>query len=286
VAAVGTAGAQARPAITGIAFARVYATQPDTSIAFYKTLGFVPESVGSTTQFAVSDSQWIEVEPLPQPAPPTRWDAVGYTTRDVKAMERYLEAKGVAIAEPLKNGEFGVRDPEGNSVYFVQAGSYKRTVAQQLAKQESSHRIIHTGILVKDATTENAFYQDILGFKPYWHGGMKDGSTDFVSLQVPDGTDWLEYMLNRPAQPSLRQAGVMDHFSLGVEHMSDAMAALKTTHCVGENCSKTQMGRDGKVQMNLFDPDLTRIEFMEFKPSGTTCCSAFTGPHPSAVESR
>lgn len=282
---LGIAHAQQRPAITGIAFARVYASQPDASVAFYKTLGYLPETSNSTTRFAVSDSQWFEVVPLPQPAPASRWDAVGYTTRDVKAMQRYLESKGITITDPLKHGEFGVRDPEGNLIYFVQEGSYKPTATQKADSHESSHRIIHTGFMVKDEKAENAFYQDILGFKPYWHGGMKAERTDWVSLQVPDGTDWLEYMLNNP-NPDLRQSGVMDHFSLGVEHMSDVVASLQENHCTGENCSKTQMGRDGKVQLNVFDPDLTRIEFMEFKPSGPICCSPFTGANPTEVEQK
>jgi hypothetical protein len=41
------------------------------------------------------------------------------------------------------------------------------------------------------------------------------------------------------------------------------------------------MGKDGKWQLNVFDPDLTRVELMEFKPVEKPCCSGFTGPHPS-----
>jgi len=44
------------------------------------------------------------------------------------------------------------------------------------------------------------------------------------------------------------------------------------------------MGRDGKRQLNVFDPDLTRIELMEFKPAEKPCCSDFTAPHPSETE--
>ena len=42
-----------------------------------------------------------------------------------------------------------------------------------------------------------------------------------------------------------------------------------------------QMGRDGKWQLNLYDPDQTRIELMEFTPTGKTCCSEFQGQHPT-----
>ncbi len=57
-------------------------------------------------------------------------------------------------------------------------------------------RIIHAGFIVHDRAATEHFYKDILGFRPYWHGGMKDDETDWVSMQVPDGTDWLEFMVN------------------------------------------------------------------------------------------
>jgi hypothetical protein len=36
----------------------------------------------------------------------------------------------------------------------------------------------------------------------------------------------------------------------------------------------------GKWQMNLYDPDGTRIEFMEFTPVQKPCGSEYTAPHP------
>ncbi len=105
--------------------------------------------------------------------------------------------------------------------------------------------------------------------------------TDYQSIQVPDGTDWLEYMLNVSPIPTLKQAGVMDHFSLGVAHMADAIAALERNKCEGPNCAKTQVGRDGKVQLNLFDPDFTRVEFMEFTPAKEPCCSPLLASTPA-----
>ena len=44
--------------------------------------------------------------------------------------------------------------------------------------------------------------------------------------------------------------------------------------------SKVQMGRDGKWQLNVYDPDGTRVELMEFTPKQTPCCAPFTAPHP------
>jgi len=292
----GSLQAQQRPAITGIAFARMYASNLPVSDDFYKMLGFAAEpQVGTLQRYDVSASQWLEVVPLPDPAPTARLAAVGFTTRSAAGLEKYLRAKGVEIVAPLKQGEFTVLDPEGNRVVFVQEGSHK-LVAQHGdgVGETTSQRIIHVGFAVKSAAAEDHFYRELLGFHEYWHGGMTDDRTDFVSLQVPDGSDWLEYMLNGHAsadpKENLRQLGVMDHFSLGVAHMQDAVDELARNGCAktpqAANCAKTQMGRDGKVQLNVFDPDLTRVEYMEFKPSGPICCSEIKGKQPTEVEDK
>jgi catechol 2,3-dioxygenase-like lactoylglutathione lyase family enzyme len=296
LAVTGRLTAQQRPAITGIAFARMYAANPPASDHFYKMLGFAPEPLDGTLQrFDVNSSQWLEVVPLPDPAPPARLAAVGFTTRNAVVLEKYLQAHGVQVVEPLKKGQFTVLDPEGNRVVFVQTGSHRMAAGSRDGVGETtSQRIIHVGFEVKSAPAEDRFYRDLLGFHDYWHGGMTDTRTDFVSLQVPDGTDWLEYMLNRTVLPdpvaNLKQTGVLDHFSLGVAHMQDAVDALARNGCAhtsqAANCARTQMGRDGKVQLNVLDPDFTRVEYMEFKPSGPICCSEFKGRQPSEIEDK
>jgi hypothetical protein len=110
---------------------------------------------------------------------------------------------------------------------------------------------------------------------------MKDGDTDWVSLQVPDGSDWLEYMLNHPEQIDLERTGVMNHISLGVPDMPKAQALLELHGWKPHGGEHAQMGRDGKRQLNVFDPDFSRIELMEFKPAEKPCCSDFTAAHPT-----
>jgi catechol 2,3-dioxygenase-like lactoylglutathione lyase family enzyme len=141
--------------------------------------------------------------------------------------------------------------------------------------------MIHAGFLVHNRDAEDHFYRDLLGFHLYWHGGMKPDETDWVAMQVPDGTDWLEYMLHQPEQPDLRIMGVLDHISLGVADMKKAQALLESHGWKPHDSEKAQMGKDGKWQLNIFDPDLTRIELMEFKPVEKPCCAEFTGPHPT-----
>jgi catechol 2,3-dioxygenase-like lactoylglutathione lyase family enzyme len=277
-------GAQARPAITGIAFVRMDSANAAASDAFYgKTLGFTKvEGKDGVARYEVNPAQWLEVVALPEDAPATRMPIVAFTTRDVKGMKRYLSAHAVAAVGELPEGGFTVRDPEGNLIGFMQTGAMKGKL--EVSARATSRRIIHAGFVVNDRAKEDGFYRGLLGFRTYWQGGQTDGQLDYMSIQVPNGTDWIEYMLNTGQTMDARQMGVMNHFSLGVGKMSEAIDALAKNGCTSGDCSKTQMGRDGKVQLNLFDPDLTRVEFMEFLPSGKICCTAFKGQHPKAEE--
>ena len=290
IASIAPLGAQAvkRPAITGIAFARFYTTDPAGAEKFYgDTLGYKRLESNGVWIYPVNSSQWIEIlTSPPPPKPDVRMAAVGFTTRDAAALERYLAAHGITAELPLKAGEFGVRDPEGNLVIFVQAGSNKSVAKAPASPNAASRRMIHAGFIVRDAAKEDTFWRDLLGFRPYWHGGRTEDRVDWQSAQVPDGTDWVEYMLNASPTPTLKQAGVMDHVSLGVPHMTDAIAQLQKNKCEGTACTESKVGRDGKVQLNLYDPDLTRVEFMEFTPAQEPCCSPFTGKNPGPEEDK
>jgi catechol 2,3-dioxygenase-like lactoylglutathione lyase family enzyme len=272
---------QQRPRITGIAQVRLYTATPEPSNDFYgRTLGLERTTMGAASVYTVNSLQSIEVEPLPSPEPRSRLAAVVLRTSNAAAMEHYLRAHAVTIDQPLSHGTFGVHDPEGYSILFTQS----LTGIGHTSPKETAHRIIHAGFVVKDRAAEDRFYREILGFHIYWQGGQKDGQLDYMALQVPDGSDWLEYMLSPNAGANAKQLGGSNHLSLGVTHMSDAIAALQRNHCEGPNCTKSQLGRDGKTQLNLFDPDLTRVEYMEYTPVATPCCSPILGKAPGEKE--
>ena len=124
--------------------------------------------------------------------------------------------------------------------------------------------------------------QGLLGFRPYWYGGMKDDRTDWVSQQVPDGHDWLEYMLaHGPGNATQRQLGVMDHVSIGVVSVPDTYKVLQAADRLGHQDQTPKVGRDGKYQLNLYDPDGTRVEVMNFHATEKPCCSPFTAEDPA-----
>ena len=291
IAALTTAAvaAPARPPITGIAHIGLAAQNMAADRTFYThTLGWkaVPSAENPHgMRFYGDPRQAVEVEPASS-ASELAFQHVAWATTDVEGMRRYLASKSVSVpmhVTKLRDGAqlFRVKDPEGNTVEFYQRPAGVSTAPHNLPGSLSG-RMIHAGFIVRSAAAEDRFYRDILGFHLYWTGGMKPGTTDWVSLQVPDGTDWLEYMLNAGDHPSHHQIGVDDHFSLGVDKMDPVVAEIaKRGFTPGAQHAK-QMGKDGKVQFNLYDPDDIRIEFMEFKPAEKPCCHAFEGKQPSA----
>lgn len=280
-----------RPPITGIAKVAVYASNPVQSRHFYGDfLGFAEDrddGQSATQRYRVSPQQSIEVDPLPQGAA-NHLEYVAFATPDVAALRRYLLGKHVAVAGNIQEQAdgtqfFWVNDPEGHRIEFIQATTKARLVPiiQVQGKQVSRH-ILHAGFIVHDRAAENHFYRDVLGFHEAWHGGMKDGTTDWVDMQVPNGSDWIEYMLHGAAPPSSQESGVLNHFALGVASIQKTAEFLQQRGWHPSQREHAQMGRDGKWQLNLYDPDGTRVELMEFRPVQTPCCSPYTLPAPQA----
>jgi catechol 2,3-dioxygenase-like lactoylglutathione lyase family enzyme len=233
-------------------------------------------------RFYGAPRQWVEALPAESvDEHPFRY--VAFATSDANRMRLYLAQHHVSVPAGVTRWAdgsqgFRVKDPEGNVVEFVQQGpelAHSTTNPRAISSQ-----MIHAGFIVHSVSVEDNFYKKILGFRPYWKGGMKDGVTDFISIQVPNGTDWIEYILNVPPNPSHREMGVVDHFSLGVMDIDTVVSKLSQRGWKPSPDSHKLMGRDGKYQLNLYDPDDVRVEFMQLRPTEKPCCSPFTGPQP------
>jgi catechol 2,3-dioxygenase-like lactoylglutathione lyase family enzyme len=290
----GSALAQQRPKITGVSHLSVYTSDATKAEHFYvhdlgAMKGTDPQN-SAGVRYYFNPVQFVEVLSLPSSAGPVnRMDHAAYNTADAEALLKYLAAHHVAVPAGVTKGSdgsryFDVTDPEGNRIQFVQPPVHPPAVPPNAL---SSH-IIHVGYIVHDAAVEDAFYQTLLGFRPYWHGGMKDDVTQWMSFQVPDGTDWVEYMMVKgtektgiPAGMSRDGAGVLDHIALGVPNIEKAANLLYTGERLNARASDPKIGRDGKWQLNLYDPDGIRAELMEFQPVAKPCCSPFQLPSPT-----
>ena len=295
-ASVAFAAVPPRPAIISISHIAVYAADPVKSEHYYvHDLGATKRSDPENpkgVRYYFDNTQFVEVLPLPGgPVSINRLDHVAFNTLDVRALRAYLVSSRVAVTQAIHQGSdasewLDVTDPEGNRIEFVQMAPGERALPEIPRNPLSSH-IIHVGFIVHDSVREDAFFRTVLGFRPYWHGGMQDNQTNWISQQVPDGTDWLEYMIvgtpeGHGIPPDMKAAtlGVLDHFSLGVPNAESAYTVLWNGERLKGQSDVPKIGRDGKWQLNLFDPDGTRTEFMEFHAVGKPCCSPFTASDP------
>ena len=293
--AVAAQTAPIRPEITGISHMAVYTSDPAAADRFYReVIGAVREPDPENprgVRYAINDRQFIEVLPLPLGADINRLDHTAYNTDNAEGMRAYLAAKAWKTPAKVERGAdgsrwFAVFDPEGNKVEFVQPPPRPRAVE---APNAIGRIIIHFGFLVHSRAAEDAFYRGLLGFRPYWFGGMVEGKVDWVSQQTPNGHDWLEYMLvsdapglGIPAGTTRQQLGVLDHFSIGVVSVDAAFKTLSDgNRLTGVHDAHTRIGRDGKGQFNLYDPDGVRVELMNFHATKKPCCSPFTEDDPA-----
>lgn len=291
LSAAAALGAPVRPKITGISHIAVYTSDAAATEHFYTAiLGAVKEPDPENRQgvrYALSATQFVEVLPLPAGAGINRLDHTAWNTNNAEAMRNYLAAKGWKTPEKVERGAdgsrwFEVQDPEGNKVQFVQPGTEKVSAPEAIG-----HHMIHVGFMVHNRANEDKFYRDLLGFRPYWFGGMHEGEIDWVSQQAPDGHDWLEYMMTPgtsgiPEGMTQQHLGVMDHFSIGEASVPEAYKVLEAgNRLTGRHDAAPKIGRDGKYQFNLYDPDGIRIELMNFQPTEKPCCSPFTAASPA-----
>jgi catechol 2,3-dioxygenase-like lactoylglutathione lyase family enzyme len=282
---------KAKPKILAIVQVQILASDTKKADDFYygilRTLA-PPKASDKTCSWCegapIGGTDPLIFEAVAEPLPKNLIGSITFLTDDAEGLRNNLKQKNLKVGALDKGSSgitFGTTDPEGHILVFAQRSpnqASSRDFPGAYAYAPSWPNIIHAGFVVKDRAVMDKFYKDILGFHVYWSGGMKDGVTDWVDMQVPDGADWIEYMLNVPDNADKQTLGVMNHIALGVP---DVRAAAKELEAKGMKWPEPpQIGRDGKWQLNLYDPDKTRVELMEFTPTEKPCCSEYTGPHP------
>ena len=273
-----------RPAITGLYSVKIRASEMDKSRQFYGERLKLPRAgnclASPSDCFMLGPFQRIEIIQNSASSPSTI-NTLAFSTGSARTLRTYLLSRGLRPAKLISSDPCGMQeffeivDPDQHHLVFV---TNSWGVAGSVQSAQLSDRMIHSGFVVRDRAAEEHFYKDILGFRPYWRGGKEDDQTDWVSLQVPDGTDWVEFMVNVSPNADHHTLGVMNHIALGVTDIHAAQQQLIKNRW--NPTEEPKIGRGGKWQLNVYDPDGTRIEFMEFKPVQKPCCSEYTGPHP------
>lgn len=276
---VALAGEPARPPILGVAHIALYANDFEKSRAFYRDfLGFEePYSLKnangsmSMTFFKVNDRQYIELFPEREPDS-DRLNHISIQTDNAEDMRLYLASKGIKVPDKVSKGRIGnsnfnIKDPEGHTIEIVQYepdGWTARAYGKYMPRTRISNRILHVGIIVTHPDAEIQFYENVLGFREIWRGSKSGTVLSWINLKVPDGDDYLEFMLYKDAPPPTKR-GSAHHLCLAVPDVSATLATLNANpyRKQYELPLEPKTGTNRKRQLNIFDPDGTRTEVME-----------------------
>ena len=269
------AQAPTRPALVGLDHVAFKISDADAAQRFYgELLGYPvvqPRMAGAPLLVRVNKRQAIVLEPGLPPDVDDRLSHIAFATSDLSALKTYLDARGVATSGPESRicGRVGLRatDPDGNVVEFVQEDVIV-AAAPASPYVPMSTRLYHTGVAVRDEAKAHTFYREVLGLEEIWRGGGDPARTSWVNMRVPDGTDYVEYMLN-DKPPTREQLGSQHHACLLVPDIQAAWESVRarTPAAARAGLQRPRIGRNNKWQLNLFDRDGTRVELMEPFPT-------------------
>lgn len=112
-----------------------------------------------------------------------------------------------------RNGPLSRLDSTATSlVQYMPDGWTARAYGKFMSDQEISKHMMHAGIVVTHLDSELRFYEDILGFKERWRGSHSGTQLSWVNAKVPDGDDYVEFMLFKEP-PAPTQGGTAHHIA-------------------------------------------------------------------------
>lgn len=297
---LGAAEEPQRPHIIGLSHVALYVHDLDKSRAFYKDfLGFAePFSLTNKdgkirlTWIKINDRQSIELFPERE-SRTDRLYHVALETDDALQMRDYLASRGVTVPEKAGKGKIGnwnyfIKDPQGETVEIVQYAPDGWTMLNKgkfLPDTRISTNMPHFGILAGDLEAEKKFYEGILGCSEAWRGAKNPAILSWVHEKIPDGNGFLELMLYSEL-PAPDKRGKYHHFCLEVPDLekTKAILAARAPRIGYTNAFEIQTGVNRKRQLNLYDPDGTRVELMEPHTVNGTIAPSSTAPPPTHPE--
>ena len=269
-----------RPHITGISHVGYFVSDLPKALDFWHgLLGYdeayslnKPGSDDTRIAFIkINDHQHIELFNEPPTNPPSMMSHLCFSVDDIEQMRAYLRAHGYDVKPgngTTRTGDyaFEIKDPNGMLIEFVQSlptGKEMQAAGKLLPATRISQRIYHAGYSVGNAEKTVDFYK-MLGFTETWRNGPSSKEISWINVKVPDGDDYVELMLFHPPLDP-KSLGGKNHLSLAVPDIEKSVTDLES-----RPADKTygkplaiHTGINGKRQVNLFDPDGTRVELME-----------------------
>jgi catechol 2,3-dioxygenase-like lactoylglutathione lyase family enzyme len=285
-----------RPRILGVAHVALFVSDLEKARAFYVGfLGYEEPYVlkrddGSVriAFIKINETQYLELF-TESPKQDGQLNHISFFTDSAEGMRAYLGSHGVKVPDKVSKGRIGnlnfnVIDPDGHTVEIVEYQPDSWTTRERgkfIPDTRISTRMAHSGVLVRQLDPALKFYSDILGFREFWRGSSSGTVLSWVNIRVPDGDDYLELMLYSEKQ-NAEQMGVKNHICLITPDIAKAVAILESRPGRKQysRSIEIKVGKNGKRQANLFDPDGTRVELMEPNTFDGKVVPSSTAPPP------
>ena len=291
-----------RPRVLGVAHMALFVSDLQKARAFYRDfLGYdepyVLKGEDGSDRIAfikINENQYLELF-AESPRQDGYLNHISFLTDSAEGMRVYLASRGVKVPDKVSKGRIGnlnfnIVDPEGHTVEIVQYAPDSWTMREKgkfMPGTRISTRIAHIGVIIGALDPAMQFYGETLGFHEFWRGSSSGTVLSWVNMRVPDGYDYLEFMLY-DKRPDAEQLGVRNHICLVTPDIMKAVAILEARPA-RKNYNRPieiKVGKNGKRQANLFDPDGTRIELMEPNTVDGKPVPSSTAPPPSSRMTR
>jgi catechol 2,3-dioxygenase-like lactoylglutathione lyase family enzyme len=286
-----------RPRIVAVSQLAVYVHDIAASRKFYHDfLGFdesitltKPDGSLRAALIKINDRQSLEL--LPENTPATdRLNHLALETDDAEGMRLYLRSRGYVVPDRLSLSEinsanFWINDPDGHAVEFQQYlpdSAVVRDTGKHLPDTRIAMQMSHAGVMVRHLDAAQKFYGDVLGCTETWRGSGSGKVLSWVCMKVPDGTNWVEFMLYS-GTPTLAKIGINHHICLIVPDVAKTLELLRSRPLPpgAQLAPEIHIGVDRKRQIHVIDPDGTRIEIMEPAPPDGVPAESSPAPPPT-----
>lgn len=277
------AAAESLP-LLGLARVTIRVSDLDQARAFYSGVaGFqdtydVRSADGSiaAAYFKINDRQFLEVVPGLKSGDPRPMAGFAIRTDQLQRLHQMLKGRGLHPGKIHLDRDGGrgfmLTDLPGQNLDYLEFVEYgpKSLAEQTKVQNQDDHRLStnleHVGIIATDFDTAYNFYVKTLGFHEVWRRVAEDGKRviiDHIQMPGPSG-DFVELSnFGQSNKPLERKRAA------GAAHMAFTVADINAT-VEGVHARQSKMklhspryGLDNRWNFNIYDPDSTRVEFMQ-----------------------
>ena len=283
--------------LLGLARVSIRVSHLDQARTFYSGLAGFDEAYDVTNAdgaiaaayFKINDDQFLEIIPGLQPDVFPPMAGLAIRTDLLEKLRTMLADRGLNPGKIHTDSDgdtgFYLTNLPGQDIGFLEFVQYgPQSLAEQLrgkflgANRLSIH-MEHMGIITTNFDAAYNFYVKTLGFHENYRRVTTDQSSvvlDHIEMPGPSG-DFVELMnVKELGSLTKKRAGSMAHFALTVPDHKAVVAAVHA-RAPDMRLARPGYGLDNRWGFNLFDPDDTRMEFMQVvNPAHPTPAVAIT----------